>query len=128
MSMSDITAETMARLLFENWITRFGAPARITTDQGQQFESELFKQLARLTGSQHIRTTAYHPAANGMIERLYRQLKAYQKPRNRSMDTNPSSHFIRHLRRSKRGHRSHTSRASFRGDHSDSRAILGPNQ
>nr|XP_012228704.1 PREDICTED: uncharacterized protein K02A2.6-like [Linepithema humile] len=66
----------MARLLFENWIARFGAPARITTDQGRQFESELFKQLARLTGSQHIRTTAYHPAANGMVERLHRQLKA----------------------------------------------------
>nr|XP_012235009.1 PREDICTED: uncharacterized protein LOC105679520 [Linepithema humile] len=74
--MSDITAETMARLLFENWIARFGAPARITTDQERQFESELFKQLARLTGSQHIRTTAYHPVANGMVERLHRQLKA----------------------------------------------------
>ncbi|XP_067215676.1 uncharacterized protein [Linepithema humile] len=33
-------------------------------------------KIHRHTRSQHIRTTAYHPAANGMIERLHRQLKA----------------------------------------------------
>ncbi|XP_076299334.1 uncharacterized protein LOC143218180 [Lasioglossum baleicum] len=27
-------------------------------------------------GTTHLRTTAYHPAANGMVERLHRQLKA----------------------------------------------------
>ena len=27
-------------------------------------------------GAQHYHTTAYHPAANGMVERLHRQLKA----------------------------------------------------
>jgi len=32
--------------------------------------------LTQLTGTTHLRTTAYHPAANGMIERLHRQLKA----------------------------------------------------
>ena len=30
----------------------------------------------RLLGSNRIRTTAYHPAANGLVERLHRQLKA----------------------------------------------------
>jgi len=72
----DITAETVAKQLFAQWIARYGAPARITTDQGRQFESDLFKKLTQLTGTTHCRTTAYHPAANGMIERLHRQLKA----------------------------------------------------
>jgi hypothetical protein len=30
----------------------------------------------KLTGTTHIRTTAYHPASNGLVERFHRQLKA----------------------------------------------------
>ena len=51
-------------------------PLRITTDQGRQFESNLFNELARLIGAMHLRTSAYHLAANGIVERLHRQMKA----------------------------------------------------
>ena len=44
--------------------------------RGPQFESALWAQLTRLLGSQRIHTTAYHPIAHGLIERLHRQLKA----------------------------------------------------
>ena len=74
--MSDQEASTVARIFYDNWISRFGTPLRITTDQGRQFESHLFKHLNRLLGTTHLRTTAYHPAANGMVERFHRQLKA----------------------------------------------------
>jgi len=49
-----ITAETIAEKLFEQWMTRYGVPARITTDQGRQFEAELFNQLMQLTGAKHL--------------------------------------------------------------------------
>lgn len=72
----DITAITVANALVQHWIARFGVPLRITTDQGRQFESELFEQLNRLLGTNHLRTNSYHPQANGIIENWHRTLKA----------------------------------------------------
>lgn len=48
----------------------------MTTDRGRQFESALWQELMQLLGSTRCRTTAYHPSANGLVERFHRQLKA----------------------------------------------------
>lgn len=58
------------------WISRFGAPRTITTDRGTQFESAVFESFTRLLGCTRIRTTAYHPASNGIVECWHRSLKA----------------------------------------------------
>ncbi|XP_017483792.1 PREDICTED: uncharacterized protein LOC108372577 [Rhagoletis zephyria] len=73
--MQDVTAEAVAKALLHGWIAHFGVPAAITTDQGKQFESRLCKELTNLVGAKHFRSTAYHPQANGLIERMHRTLK-----------------------------------------------------
>lgn len=73
--LDDISAKSVASALYRTWICRFGVPARITTDQGRQFESQLFTRLMQLLGSKRCRTSAYHPQANGCIERWHRTLK-----------------------------------------------------
>ena len=69
-------ATTVARVMVEQIITRFGVPLQILTDRGSEFESQLFKELCRVLGIDKIRTTAYKPSTNGMIERLHRSLNS----------------------------------------------------
>ena len=73
--ISDITAETVAKAFVNCWVSMFGVPDYITTDRGTQFESALFRNLNNLLGCKKFRTTAYHPIANGLVERFHRQLK-----------------------------------------------------
>lgn len=61
--------------ILTGWIALYGVPERVTTDLGRQFESNLFKELTKTLGIHHLRTAAYHPQANGMIERWHRTLK-----------------------------------------------------
>ncbi|KAI5731471.1 hypothetical protein M8J77_010485 [Diaphorina citri] len=72
----DQTAETVARTLFEGWVARFGSPVYLVTDQGRNFLSSLFKEVTSLLGIQLKNITAYHPQANGLVERMHRTLKA----------------------------------------------------
>ena len=74
--MPDMSAYTTAKTFLAGWVARYGVPERVTTDRGRQFESDLFHKLSQLLGTKNIHTTAYHPQANGMVERLHRSLKA----------------------------------------------------
>ena len=74
--LTTITAEAVIQAFLSGWIARFGVPSTIVTDQGRQFESQLWNNLMTLLGSKRVRTTAYHPQTNGMVERFHRQLKA----------------------------------------------------
>ncbi|GFV48925.1 retrovirus-related Pol polyprotein from transposon 412 [Trichonephila clavipes] len=81
---ADMTAETVCRALLSVWISRFGCPAIITTDQGTNFESSLFRELSNILGTNRIRCCAYHPKANGLVERLHRHLKSAIKAHENS--------------------------------------------
>ena len=54
------------------WILRHGAPETIVTDQGREFNNQIADELLRLTKCKHRVTSAYHPEANGLVERANR--------------------------------------------------------
>ncbi|KAL7289575.1 hypothetical protein TKK_0016543 [Trichogramma kaykai] len=73
--LKDMHASTVAGAFVETWVTRFGAPEIITSDQGSQFESELFTELCKILGIVRVRITPYNPRSNGMIEHWHRDFK-----------------------------------------------------
>jgi len=74
--MKNATARDCAEALLHGWISRFGVPDDITSDRGPAFISQLWTSLGELMGANIHHTTAYNPAANGMVERTHRTLKA----------------------------------------------------
>jgi len=73
--LASTTATAVADALVAGWIARFGVPSDLTSDRGVQFSSEIWGVLMSKLQIRHHLTTAYHPQANGLVERAHRQLK-----------------------------------------------------
>ena len=73
--VASVNAEVVADVLVNQFISRFGTPRLLHSDQGRQFESELFQETCRLLGIDKTRTTPYHPQSDGQVERFNRTLK-----------------------------------------------------
>lgn len=67
---TDQTAQTTVKMLWKHIIQPFGCPARFHSDRGPNFESALMQQLCDLYGIAKSRTTSYHAAGNGGVERF----------------------------------------------------------
>ncbi len=67
---TDQKAETVAKTLVHEFVARFGCPLRLHIDQGRNFESELLQEVCHLLQITKSRSTPYHPAANGLVERM----------------------------------------------------------
>ena len=49
-------------------------PAVIHSNQGREFENNLMQELCLLCGAHRTRTTPYHPASDGLVEKFNRTL------------------------------------------------------
>ena len=72
--LPDQTAESCAQTIANEVIARYGCPYSILTDQGRNFESNLFAELCELLEIRKIRTSPGHPQGNGQTERFNRTL------------------------------------------------------
>jgi transposase InsO family protein len=72
--VADEKSETIARVLLDGWILRYGPPEKLLSDRGKVFIGKLLEHMCRMMGVKKIFTTSYHPQCDGFIERLNRTL------------------------------------------------------
>jgi len=67
---------SVASAIIDAWVSAYGPPDRILSDQGPKFMSNFFIAVIKMLGTETVRTTAYHPQTDGQVE-----------PYNRTMAT-----------------------------------------
>lgn len=74
-----ITAEESSECLL-HFISLFGIPKCILTDQGTNFTADLFKKTCQFLKIKQLWSTPYHPQTQGALERSHSTLKEYLRP------------------------------------------------
>ena len=71
----------IADILYNEFITRYGATRSIVSDRGRNFMSKLVSALCELFEIKRFHTSSYHPQTNGTVERakstLLQALRSY---------------------------------------------------
>lgn len=86
-ALSDMETATVAQAFLDNFVSRFGVPLQVYTDQGRCFESKLKDDLCDLLRKDKTHSTSMRPQANGLVERFNRTLISMLKPYCSSQQT-----------------------------------------
>ena len=69
-------SETLAKVLIDEIICRYGMPSTLHSDQGANLTSNLISSLCKNLGIARTQTSAYHPQGNAQVEQFNRTLEA----------------------------------------------------
>ena len=69
-------AATVARIIVEQVICRYGTPIAILSDRGREVDGQLMADICQLLDIDKQRTTAYKASTNAAIERFHRTLNS----------------------------------------------------
>ena len=72
--MSSTTAAATVEAL-RAVFARIGLPLELVSDNGPQFTSDCFAEFVRANGIRHYMGSPYHPATNGLAERMVQTIK-----------------------------------------------------
>ena len=62
------TVKTVAKFLYQGYISIFGALARLLRDWGANFMSSIIDEMCTLLSVKKLWTMPYHPQTNGLVE------------------------------------------------------------
>lgn len=69
-AVPEATTLEVAKFLYETILTCFGCPVEVLTDRGSNFMSEVLGKYLEFQKIKHLRTSAYHPRTNGLVEKF----------------------------------------------------------
>ncbi len=67
-------AKETCRLIMDHWISEYGAPIAIRSDNGTQFTAALTSEFLETPEIVQVHSSPYHPQTNGLVERQNRML------------------------------------------------------
>ena len=73
--IKSVDAKTIARTIVKHWLTKFGMPNILMSENGKCFESEVLNEMLRICGVQRRFSPPYHQQSNGLVERLFKTTK-----------------------------------------------------
>ena len=68
------TAKTIAKFLYGGYISIFRALARLLSDRGVSFTSNVIEELCKILGIKQLQTMPYNPQTNGLVERSHQMI------------------------------------------------------
>ena len=71
------TAQSVAKLFFDNIFKLHGMPATIVSNRDPLFTSTFWREIFKLQGTQLQMTSSYHPQSDGQTEVVNRCLENY---------------------------------------------------
>ena len=75
--LPDKKAFTVANAIFEKYVMVFGPPTNVHTDNGREFSNQVCDELYELIKARSHTGCAYHPQAQGIVERNHRTINEY---------------------------------------------------
>lgn len=71
----DERATAVAEVVALEWMCRYGIPQVLHSDQGRNFESEVFREMCCLFGIEKTHTAPFRPQSDGQVERFNATLR-----------------------------------------------------
>ncbi|KAL7289057.1 hypothetical protein TKK_0017010 [Trichogramma kaykai] len=77
--LRDISGISVADAFIKRFVSVFGTPKVILTDQGSNFVGSLMNRVAKRFKIKQVKTSPYHAQSNGSLERSHHVLKEFLK-------------------------------------------------
>ena len=69
-AIPDQESKTICTAFIDNFVTKYGTPLQVHSDQGRNFQSEIFRGMCSMLGIDQTRTTSFRPQSNGGVEKF----------------------------------------------------------
>ena len=73
-ALPDQEACSIMKAFVDNFVSRWGTPLQVHSDQGSNFEAKIFQETCTYLQIEKTRTTSLRPQANGSVERFNKTL------------------------------------------------------